>query len=167
MVKTRNGSSSINNTAPPLKAARPRPQARPKAKSTDDKESPKPPRRSTRFDPSRADSEHEDETLDEADDNTHSGDGGRMMKRMATRILDRPLQTTKGRGKPKVNNPTGSNDLESAAAASSLATVTKCGPPRGLPKDVAANRILPGQETMSSMPSSTTLPIESVSNHPT
>jgi hypothetical protein len=165
MVKTRNGSSSINNTAPPPKAVSSHPRARPKAKATDDKESQEPPRWSTRLDPSRSDSEHVDETLDEGDDNTRGGDGGHTAKRKTTRIPDRPLQTTKGRGKPKVNNPTGSNDLESAAAASSFATVTKCGPLRGLPKDMAANHI-PGQGTMSSMPSSTTPLISSVSNHP-
>jgi hypothetical protein len=158
MVKTRNGTSTIDDAASPLRTPRPHPRSRAclKTNTTDEEGSHEQLRRSTRLVPPRSDSERDsnddNETLD--DNNGPQNDDAHGTMPMAAQAPDkssaRKVQTNKSQGGSDINNHINTNDLESAAPAT-FASVTKRGPPRGLPKDGIVNTISPDQQKMTSV----------------
>jgi len=140
MVKTRNGTSTID-VASPLGTPRPRPRARSKANTTNKEESGEQLRRSTRFLAPCSNSEH-----DSNDDNeTLNDDDGHGATPTAAQVPDTSLTRN-------VQTKSCPTDLK-LAGPSTFVSVTKRGPPRGLPKDGVVNIVSPGQRTMTNMPS--------------
>jgi hypothetical protein len=156
MVKTRKGTSTID-VASPLRTPRPHPQARLKANTTDKEESGEQLRRSTCFQAPLSDSEH-----DSNDDNeTLNDNNGHAATPTAAQVLGTSLTR-----KVQTKNCLTDSKL---ASPSTFVSVTKRGPPRGLPKDGAVNIVSPGQRTMTSVPSmnDTSPLVVSVSNNVT
>jgi hypothetical protein len=119
MVKTRANTSTVDHVALPPQTRRSRPRARSKAKE-------------------KHDTNNDDETLDEGDDTATP-----TAARAPDDSLSGKVHTNEPRQESNIGNPVKTTGL--AATSSPFSTVTKRGPPRGLPKDRVANSILPGQ----------------------
>src|SRR6202521_3916741 len=112
MVKTRNGTSTIDDAASPLRTPRPHPRSRAclKTNTTDEEGSHAQLRRSTRLVPPRSDSERDsnddNETLD--DNNGPQNDDAHETIPMAAQAPDkssaRKVQTNKSQGGSDINN---------------------------------------------------------------